>query len=389
MLNTLAKERFFKYYLPFSANEEVNYTKRTIIHNSFSENLNILMTFMWTWKWSRNSLHEALNALMHYMRMMTRSSKTDYPDSGHMRHLIYSNAEEFDSMMRFFLDSNKHWIPDFFDRVFVGKIRSAHAFASAATVEEEDHSYLVIVNSGLMVACFFWCECFLIYVERFMKLYGTEQQTLHDEYVDRVVDIFTLWRSQGGIITLSAAQNLYSEYKIKPDIRPYSSASAADRFILAHELAHHFAGDTNRAKIAVEAVNKFRYIVEPRSCAAEQWSDKEYVADGFAILILLGSPDITSHSQVSLINAGMGALVAISTIACLTDNPYKSTDASYPPPNDRFNEAMAFTHGLAIISSMVSKDASSVLPFATMRKHLMDFHDVMNGRRIKRGLIHV
>lgn len=300
---------------------------------------------------------------------------------------LYSNTVDIDEHVRKLRTSNEKWLPKFFDSCFVGKVPGRAALASAHRLRAEDGSFLSVIGTGLSMAVLFWCEAFARYIKEFQSLEGERGELERTTYFNEIAHVFERWREASNVIELIVAHRVIDIKNSGTD--PFSMAPAilSDRFIISHELGHHIMNDTGIDYETGHEIERFLHIFRNDSLPSllTGGATHEYSADCMAIHLLVGEPSLYKVKPSEFIVPSHGVLATLSTIACLSENPYADGDEDYPTPNARFDVMMSFLETIAMNWVLEHKEEGGFSSFKTMRKDVMDFHDLINRARLDRG----
>jgi len=327
--------------------------------------------------------------------------KNATPYHSSFTNLAYSNDLLTNSIIEDVEKDNQHWVTGFFDELFVGKLGTNEVFASSLPTGKNYTGYLSVYDVGITLACYFWCECFTHYIVNFSQLVRQRRDSdlyLKEpgikQFLDDVADVFNNWRLSGHV-NMHEAQNLYSKHEVKADSPTVANVAAClDKFIVAHEVAHHLAGDTGGAHANIELVKSMMNV--HRKIPLHFGSETiEHAADILALYLVSGGvkdqqllSSIRRHEI--LVNLTLGSLGALSCVAALIEEPYKKEEEDYPSATSRFNNTLSWVTLQTTLSTLDKNSNERERDIArtakSMSKDIMHFHDLLNRSRNERGL---
>lgn len=300
------------------------------------------------------------------------------------RHSLFSNHAGcgfivFDRMLR-----NSNWIePSFFKNIFVGVVKENSIHAVAVEKSDEFTGKLIVYYWGLLQAVIFVADCFEHYIFNRDEL----NDDILNAFFSDICTIFEKWRSEDHYGDPSDVAPLYDKYQILGGMLANTIAGHSDAFIIGHEIAHHFLGDTQHFPIAPEEMHALErsigYMRFSEECATEG------LADLLSLHLAIGSPnDFMRYDHHEVFCAILGGMNALQVITLMSNNPLEASGDD-PPAGSRF-ELFWSVCGAISMGSFFSNPETATGAIAVKRalKDYRDFSDMLIRSRLERGEVH-
>jgi hypothetical protein len=327
-----------------------------------------------------------------YDNQETEKADQEYRNKFKDKRSFYSNDPIIDSYVIDFIIRNRKWVDaDFFEDFFLGRVMDN--FNYSATSEAKTYKYtgkLSYFYEGIQEAVALVYQCFF-----FIRL--NQNDSLKKEVLLDLVDVFSCFRLSNLNYIKHIAFIFVRKYGYKelvPTKHWLISANKSDRFIVAHEIAHHLAGDTGFKHRYSKELQSLRNIIkESHKHLKKDKLDCEFFADVLAVNLFLGdlvtSDILESPNEQSLASASIGAMGTLITLSLLSENPYLDSKATLSI-HERISNVRTYLMFFSITNVMIRSQKK--LPddglgsrIKALTKEFCNFYDEINYIRFSKN----